>query len=955
MPDAVCADYLKFLIEHYDRIAVRGVPQTVRNVTLPIEEVYVSLTAERENPKLITIGVHGDGEIFWQIPIGPVESKIKPLDDLVPAGGRINRYEPMQEFPIELPRVVRENHRVIFLGDPGAGKTTLLHFLTVRCAAACRSRTPTITDKEANRYGETRLPIYLRVSQFADALRKDHNLDLRSFLHRACGFIPIPAESLRALFDAAFREGRALVLLDGLDEVADEGDRADVLRGIEQFVSGMGAENRILVTSRIAGYQSGCLGSAFQQATLRDMEREQIERFLTRWCAATERFHRPDADETTIATLADTERTSLLAAIDASPGVQKLAKNPLLLTILALIHRGGGRLPQRRVELYEIAAKTLLRDWRLAQAGAAARVIEEYEAEELLGPLAYYMHEHEPTGLIHEDDMRRLLREWHAEARNLRPTHADVKAAVEDFLKRIREQSGLLVERAPKYYGFMHLTFEEYFAAQHILSDFATAPDRIRPHRHKPRWEEPIRLAIASERPKNAAFLIRAAIWHKDGEQANTGYVPSQYEEILRRDLLLAAHCLGDCAATEPTLSEEVTSVLVEIALNRDNQGGFEGLRKVAASALSSLACGEASAGIQERLLEALQDEEVHMRGIAAAALGQIGQPSEVVINALILALRDKDGYVSLNAASALGQLGLASDIVINALIQALQDEVQFKSPSAAFALGQLGRASEAVTNALLHALKSKARIVRSSAALALGQLGQATEDVINALLQALRDDDSVVSGNAASALRQLGQASEAVINTLLHALREKNLFLRANAASALGQLGQATDVVIKALLQTMQDDDSLVRRSAASALGQLGQASEVVINTLLKALQDSDSDLRGNAALALGQLGPASGTVIGALLHALGDNDDFARGNVTWAIGQLGLPSEAVTNALLQMLDDKVWIVRMHAVSALGQLGQASQAVTDALLQALRDKASDVQNAAWEALSKIV
>ena len=35
----------------------------------------------------------------------------------------------------------------------------------------------------------------------------------------------------------------------------------------------------------------------------------------------------------------------------------------------------------------------------------------------------------------------------------------------EEFLHKVRSETGILIERGKKRYGFLHLTFEEYLAA----------------------------------------------------------------------------------------------------------------------------------------------------------------------------------------------------------------------------------------------------------------------------------------------------------------------------------------------------------------------------------------------------------------------------------------------------------------------------------------------------------
>jgi predicted NACHT family NTPase len=79
--------------------------------------------------------------------------------------------------------------------------------------------------------------------------------------------------------------------------------------------------------------------------------------------------------------------------------------NPLLLRRLALIHRSGARLPQKRIELYKLAADTLARTWRLAQEVPASALAEETYLTRLLSKLAYWMHVNKPTGIAMEPEV----------------------------------------------------------------------------------------------------------------------------------------------------------------------------------------------------------------------------------------------------------------------------------------------------------------------------------------------------------------------------------------------------------------------------------------------------------------------------------------------------------------------------------------------------------------------
>ena len=647
--------YLDYLSKQCEYINPRGIAQTENTVTLPLDAVYVSLRAEHKAIQYFDEAVakisFTSGTLMADAPY-PILSAATIETQTVESGAkswRFNVGKPQPEVimrKVELYEIVQRERLTVLLGAPGAGKTTMTRFVTACFVAACRNNLSDVTDAAGNRYGGIRLPILLRVASYAKALDTNYNLSLREFLSQPFKDTGIPDRERAEFFETALQQGRALVLLDGLDEVATGADRAHIARQIESFISGLEANCRVLVTSRIVGYREAHLTGAFAEYQMLDMDDGQIKEFLNRWCVEVEKFQTPNAGETANQNKGQEESLRLQQAIARSEGVRKLATNPLLLTILALIHRNQKHLPERRVELYCMASDTLLREWQTAQTEMKNVEVTKAEVARLLEPLAYQMHNTVETGLLDREEARRLLCEFDATPRRLSLKDPDVQERVDGFLTRVQEHSGLLVMHSTGKVGFLHLTFQEYFAARYLVNDFDEAKKLLRLHRHKARWEEPLRLAIATQTGANAAKLIRAALWHKEGGKAGTGYAPSEYEDILHRDLLLTARCLGDCADIESTLAREIADELTAICLNRTVKGPYEPLRKRILATLSGLASGEIGQGMQNQLLDALRDQDWNVRWNAASALGQVGQGSEAVLAALLAALRDQDGNV---------------------------------------------------------------------------------------------------------------------------------------------------------------------------------------------------------------------------------------------------------------------------------------------------------------------
>lgn len=362
-------------------------------------------------------------------------------------------------FVFNLSDAVRENKYSLILGAPGAGKTTLLRYLALHFATAKRNAQETVIGGESSEeLGKTLLPIFFRIADYAEQLdkQKQSNLSLLEYLHQfyrqwESYFKTETRTEVAALLLNEMRLGKCLILIDGLDEVFDQESRRIIVESINKFVDNFPG-NKFIITSRIAGYRDVQLNNLFAEFTIEDMGIQEVEKFLHRWCRAVEKAQRPEAREILWERSGDRQAQDILKAIQENEGVKGLTANPLLLTILALIHRNGSRLPNRRVEVYDLAVKTLIGDWQLhKKLPSVERVLlKENEVIELLAPLAYWMHEQKPSGLVTQVEVENKLAEELAKLNDTEPESESVRYAVEEFLRKVRETTGLFVERAPE-------------------------------------------------------------------------------------------------------------------------------------------------------------------------------------------------------------------------------------------------------------------------------------------------------------------------------------------------------------------------------------------------------------------------------------------------------------------------------------------------------------------------
>lgn len=518
--------YRGFLVETFAMLDFRGIMQIRNVVRLRLEDVYVSLKGQvdaQQFPALLSSIVHEESEAFEAF---------------------------QQDFSYgitSLHHIVRDIPFLVVLGDPGAGKSTLVRYIMLTLIE-CRAY-------ERLGIEGSWLPILFPIAAFAEARSEQGNHDLAPLEYLSKYYKGLSQPDYGPLFQRALLSGHALVLLDGLDEVRV--DRLDLVRCLEAFVREWDAPgNRFIATSRINGYDDAPLDEhLFLRAIVQPLDNDDIHKFTKQWSRAFECAGAQDLPTDPLIAQTELERrtqmrsSSLNEAVFANKNVTDLARNPLLLTILALIHNQGTRLPNRRVDLYRLCVEALAETWNRARS-LSGREIDVYLGTEklderfvvnLLGPAALWIHSEQPGGLVERGDLERQLADILVKTDGL--VYGKAQRLAADFIDLVRRHTGLLQERAYRRFGFLHLTFEEYLAARALLESGAVnnSYELIHEYCDDPGWREVIRLTVASASQREAQRLLLHLLAAPTTEKAP------------ERAVILAAECLLDIGSNNAT------------------------------------------------------------------------------------------------------------------------------------------------------------------------------------------------------------------------------------------------------------------------------------------------------------------------------------------------------------------------------------------------------------------
>jgi hypothetical protein len=442
---------------------------------------------------------------------------------------------------------VRRFDRLVILGPPGAGKTTTLSYIALRFASDSGLRTFGIPKRL--------LPIYIPLRRLSgDALTiLGDLLDPKTQI--------LPEEVIReypsGYFEQKLERGECIILLDGLDEVTDEGVHRAIADRVNNFVERYPA-NRFVVTCRIAGWRNLLPTFAVLQAD--DLSREEVHRFIRGWHIAViglqerNRIEQEftDADQRDkhwqesfpkIRVAIDDYSRRLLNAIDSSARILAVATNPMLLSLICLVHLNRSFLPRGRALLYAQCVEFLVDAWERSKGFLVAPSrITAVQKEMVLRQIAFELHV-SGKGELPRKELETLVESV--------ASKLAINGNVTELLEDIEKRSGILVERSIDVLGFSHLTLQEYLVAKHIQMNpgltnilFSSIDNQ--------EWREVVLLYAGLI--EDASDLIKRLIAQPNPDRE-----------------ALAGHCVGEAQRVEQnTIARVVRSLLAHLEKEAD-------------------------------------------------------------------------------------------------------------------------------------------------------------------------------------------------------------------------------------------------------------------------------------------------------------------------------------------------------------------------------------------------
>lgn len=504
--DSYEARYRQAVCGHFDYMELFGADITPESRRHPLSVAYVSLNLHAETDE-------DDEDADFSLPFDEV-----------------------------LERISSDSRRLLVRGEAGSGKSTLSRWATLQAAG------PVDNDDQAQ--WKSYVPFLIRLRDFQHGELPPAQ-ELPKHVAKDVG--DPPTEWITDIL----QNGKALILLDGVDEVPTE-KRDDVLTRVRSIIEAW-PDNFYLVSTRPAAVPEGWLAAEnFREATINDMAPSGRGEFISRWHNAVAeqlvRTSRQSDDD--LKQLA----TDLKAKLRETPDIARLAVNPLLCGMICALHRDyGEQLPHTPVELCEKLCESLLNRHELSKLPLDGfpqvyRRLGYRQRRGIVQEIAHFMVKNGQSSILLDEAQSCITTAL------MRFDNFD-ESDMPTVTQALVEQSGLLREPKPGWLDFIHNTLKEFLAGERFaqLNDWGLLADRAL----DPAWQPAILFAAQTDHPTFANRLVERLL--NPGLFGTAVNVASGYlggTDALRARQLFAVRCGTAALNLDQSLREKRDDIL---------------------------------------------------------------------------------------------------------------------------------------------------------------------------------------------------------------------------------------------------------------------------------------------------------------------------------------------------------------------------------------------------------
>ena len=389
---------------------------------------------------------------------------------------------------LDLDAVLASTARLLILGGAGAGKSTVLRCLALELIEGAR-----VFEKTATRYVGA-FPLLVPFSFWVRrTIAEGRPVGLDEILTACFGHLAGSNADRHRIADI-LQDDRVLLLIDGIDEFANEAAARTTLMTLESFLQRSGA--KAILSGRPDGVRRlGTLAGDWDHGTLLPLTRAQQAAVARAWWTKSLSAEGKNTNQP-----GEVERATdrFFRELSRSGRLAQLAAIPLILCGALAVALRRGALPADRFHLFDHLIDVLLNEQPRRREVAAYEIEPRFDVfatedrrRECLAVLAFHLQSTGADAGITRNLALSTIQKFLSEPDGLSWNLDIARRGALALVSVNADTTGLVVERAPDEIGFCHASLRDHLAGFHLSTwPFQHLVAFARTHAWSLRWHD---------------------------------------------------------------------------------------------------------------------------------------------------------------------------------------------------------------------------------------------------------------------------------------------------------------------------------------------------------------------------------------------------------------------------------------------------------------------------------
>lgn len=542
-------------------------------------------------------------------------------------------------------------------------------------------------------------------------------------------------------------------------------------------------------------------------------------------------------------------------------------------------------------------------------------------------------------------------------------------------------------------YHFIHLTYQEFFAARHFTRHWISGKPLILFDPKSEKRNGPVRLQpeeFLRKEKYNTRYdifwrFVTGLLWREDDK--NLSKFLERIEEE-PHDLLgpvhlrLSMYCFSEVPPLDKDSRIEQFRTKMKQRCKQWSLFEFKLVHRVEL-------CREMEFP-DDILSEMLQSEPDDSKVAILEGTWHKPQLSSRLLETMVSLMNDATASVEarVHVIHAFGEQSYLPEKILEILMFLIQntDVSKYFRASAIYALGKRSVLPENALKVIVSQLTDANVSVRTAAIFALVDHSPIPESLLEVLASHLGINDYSIKTSVIGALGRQEPLPDGILRTLISQLEDDDLNIKTFTLHALQWQSLQPEIILDVLLPYLKDANPAIRRAAMSPIRSQMSIPEKVFETLIAALRGADENTKNFAGGVVHRISTRTSLpteIMHSLVSLSGDADATIRRNVVTILdGQSALPENALESLLYRLSDPvinireatedtlskqplpgKIWerlvshsmgadvSLRRSAISILSRRMPLAENILEALVAQLEDTDGSVRQYALSAL----